>query len=165
MNIDTHTNKQVLQSQSDKKLPPKSSLWPCLLWSVTLTWGLSSVAPPGVCVHAVPRSLCVCVSRKMSQRCHKGSSYPVLEKFLKALSFICQQCSFNPSSEKGEWMKEDVIREMRCWGRGICLVETFVRRIGGSARSRKMKVGKTGRGGEGVAKQTHWVSRCSDSRG
>lgn len=158
-----HTNRQVPQSQEEKNSLSSvifvPIVWPRLLWSDTLTWGLSSVVPPGVCTGAAPHSprvLWVCC-KKMSPRCDKSFTYFVLEKVPSStvLSFSPWRC--RPLKVRSE--KKSERKERR---RGIFFGNEWRhdRCSSGVKRNDSKGTGKK-RGG----REAHWVSRCSDSRG
>lgn len=95
-----NTQTSKLHKDRETKAPLSSVIfeamvWPRLLWSVTLTWGLSSVVPPGVCIGAAPHSPCVCFQciAKDVTKVHAR----VLEKFLQVQSY---RCPFKVKSEK-----------------------------------------------------------------
>lgn len=119
-------------------------------------------------------TVCVCVLQKMSQRCHKGFSCCVLEKFLQVqcfVFFLWQKCSFEARSEKTferrskwrkTWSEKGNVKNQECVAYSIKVCENEWR----SSKVKKNESVRNGkrRGGR-VAKETPWVSRCSDSRG
>lgn len=111
----THRKLTNAQGQGDKHAHSsiifEPAVWPHLLWSVTLTWGLSSVVPPGVWIRAAPH----CALQECSNRCHKGVAkvflpYFAHEKFLQVYTFlflIWYPCSLKKKGPEKKYESEE----------------------------------------------------------
>ena len=160
-----HTNRQVPQSQEEKNSLSSvifaPIVWPHLLWSDTLTRGLSSVVPPGVCTGAAPHSprvLGECCKKKKIKKCHQGVTKVLLtlslKKFLQARFFHFHHGDVVP------WRSDQ--KRSRKGRRGIFFGNEWRHEWSSSGVKKNDSKGTGKKRGGGEA---HWVSRCSDSRG